>query len=301
MNGWFLCRLLTAFLVATAVRAAVVFETDSPYHHIRVIDLAGVRTLSFDGSMESRMSLQDPLQGHFEYIDYFHMPWLWRSNMTHVLMIGLGGASIQRAYQYYYPHVQVETVEIDPTVLQVARDYFHLKESPSLQVHLADGRVYLRRTGAKYDSILMDAYQKNRYGSFIPYHLVTREFCQLANEHLSEDGVLAYNVIGSLRGFRADILGAVYKTLNSVFPHVYLFPATGTYNVVLIATKSAQPVTLATLNQRAERLINQQRIRLPGFRSRLLSFRADAPPTTADSPILTDDYAPVDGLLSRVK
>ena len=61
--------------------------------------------------METRMALRNPLQGHFEYIDYFHMPWLWRNELTNVLMIGLGGGSVQRAYQHYYPNVKVETAE----------------------------------------------------------------------------------------------------------------------------------------------------------------------------------------------
>ncbi|MEW6304724.1 MAG: spermidine synthase, partial [Verrucomicrobiota bacterium] len=113
--------LWVALLVlASPASGVVVFETTSPYHNIRVIDDRGIRTLSFDGSMETRMSLQQPLLGQFEYTEYFHMPWLWNRNITNVLMMGLGGASIQRSYRYYYPKVKIETVEIDSTVLEVA-------------------------------------------------------------------------------------------------------------------------------------------------------------------------------------
>src|SRR5688572_15116631 len=150
-------------------QARVVFETTSPYHHIRVIDQQGLRALSFDGSMETRMSLRDPLTGHFEYTEYFHMPWLWHSNLTNVLMVGLGGGSVQRAYEHYYPQVTIETVEIDAMVVRIAKEYFGFKESERQRVHVMDGRVHLRRTGTKYDAIIMDAYVKNRYGSFIPY------------------------------------------------------------------------------------------------------------------------------------
>src|SRR5262245_1132429 len=94
--------------------AAIVLETTSAYHHIRVIDQDGLRSLTFDGATETRMSLNDPLKGHFEYTEYFHMPWLWNAQLTNVLMIGLGGGSTQRAYEHYYPDVTVETVEIDP-------------------------------------------------------------------------------------------------------------------------------------------------------------------------------------------
>src|SRR5438105_764134 len=185
---------IVAMLVASSVAAhsagaagspTIIFETTSAYHHIRVIDQDGVRTLSFDGSMETRMSLQNPLRGHFEYTEYFHMPWLWNAQLTNALMIGLGGGSTQRAYEHYYTNVTIETVEIDPEVVQIARNYFHFKESPAQRVHVSDGRVFLRRSQAKYGVILLDAYVQHRYGSSIPYQLATEEFFQLASDHLT--------------------------------------------------------------------------------------------------------------------
>ena len=94
--AWLVCVGMPFF----ATRAEVIYETTSPYHHIRVMDEYGMRTLCFDASWESRMSLQDPLKGHFEYTEYFHMPWLWNPAITNVLMIGLGGGTTQRAYQH---------------------------------------------------------------------------------------------------------------------------------------------------------------------------------------------------------
>src|SRR4030095_3528631 len=126
---WNKCRLALLFIVGLLPfglilqpeAAELVFERTSAYHHIRVVDEQGVRTLAFDGSFETRMSLQNPLQGHFEYTEYFHMPWLWL-NLSNVLMIGLGGGSTQRSYQHYCPTVNVETVEIDPMVVQVGQE-----------------------------------------------------------------------------------------------------------------------------------------------------------------------------------
>ena len=55
----------------------VIFERISAYHHIQVYDERGVRTLSFNGSWETKMSLTNPLTGHFEYTEYFQMPFIW--------------------------------------------------------------------------------------------------------------------------------------------------------------------------------------------------------------------------------
>jgi spermidine synthase len=291
------------WLVATptllTARASVVFETTSPYHHIRVVDNQGIRTLSFDQSQESRMSLANPLAGHFQYTEFFHMPWLWNPAMTNVLLIGLGGGSIQRAYQHYYPHVALDTVELDPVVLEVAKKYFFVTETPTHKVHISDGRIFLRRTQKKYDAIILDAYKSGRYGSYIPYHLVTKEFFEIARDRLTENGVVVYNVIGTLQGWRADILGSVYKTLKAVFPQVYLFPATDSWNIVMVASRNPLPVTLPHAVQRAAELVAEGRVTMPTFKTRAAAFLPKIPPTSLRADVLTDDYAPIDGLLAR--
>jgi spermidine synthase len=275
----------------------VVFETTSPYHHIRVIDEGRLRVLTFDSATESRISLDNPLLGHFEYTEYFHLPWLWNDQLKTVLMIGLGGGSTQRAFQHYYPEVSSETVELDPKVIQVARDFFQLKESDKLKVITGDGRVHLRRTQKKYDTILLDAYTANRYGSFIPYSLATKEFFALASDHLTTNGVLAYNIIGTIEGEQESIVGAIYRTIKTTFPRVYLCPAVSSQNVVVLATKSSEPWSLLQLNRKADELIQAKRMTFPNFKTRLRSLQLEPPLSAANSRVLTDDFAPVDGLL----
>jgi spermidine synthase len=295
---WSPLALLPAVFFALDVPsfAQVVYETTSPYHHIRVVDEHGLRTLCFDDAMQSQISLKSPLQGHFEYTEYFHLAWLWNPRLTNVLMIGLGGATTQQSFGYYYPGVTNRSVDIDPVVVQVARNYFSFKESPRQKITVEDGRVFLRRSTEHYDLIILDAYVHGRYGSAIPQHLATTEFFTLARDHLSTNGVLAYNVIGTLNGWNADLVGAIYRTLNSVFPQVYIFQAASSQNLVLIATRSPARADLNSLRQRAFALTQSGLIKLPGFRSRVERLRPQPPPSATRSPILTDDYAPVEGL-----
>jgi len=275
---------------------AVIYETTSPYHHIRVVDQAGVRSLCFDNATQSQIVIGAPLKGHFEYTEYFHMAWLWNSRLTNVLMIGLGGATTQQAFEHFYTNVTVTSVEIDPAVVKVAKAYFSFKESNRQKINVEDGRMFLRRSSERYDLIILDAYLHDRYGSAIPQHLATKEFFELALDHLSTNGVVAYNVIGSLDGWQADLVGAIHRTLHTVFPQVYVFPASSSQNLVLVATRSAVKVDLNGLRQRAAYLTQQGLIKLPTFRTRMEKFRAEAPPNAVRSPILTDDYAPVEGL-----
>ncbi len=298
-KGYWLVPLL-ALGAAVASRAAagtLVYETTSPYHHIRVVDEDGARTLYFDSSPQSRMSLEDPLRGHFEYVDYLHLPWLWKDDIRSVLVIGLGGGSLQRTYQAQHPGVEVETVEIDPAVVESARRFFALRESDRMKVVAADGRLFLRRSTRAYDLIVLDAYTTNRYGSGIPYSLVTREFFQMVREHLADGGILACNVIATVEAGRNRILAAVYRTVKTSFPSVSLFSAEGSGNVVLIASTAAEEVTSAELARRADRLAGSKAATAPRYRDLIARRLAVPPEGGAEALVLTDDFAPVDGLL----
>jgi spermidine synthase len=290
--------ILTGLVCRSQIPGTVVFETTTRYHNIRVIDNLGLRYLSFDGSTETRMSVADPLKGHFEYTEYFHLVWLWNDRLTNILMVGLGGGSVQRAFEYYYPKLQIETVELDPVVVNVAERFFNFKKSPRQVVYIADGRQFLQRTTNLYGAIIMDAYHSSRYGSFVPYHLTTKEFFEIALSKLTTNGVIAYNVIGTLSGFQSEIVGSVYRTMKSVFPQVYVFPARESMNVVLIGTRSNIKATTQSLTAKASYLLRNRIVNFP-----LLVQRASAhtlPPADFNQcEILTDDFAPVDDLLRR--
>jgi len=292
------CAVLAAACLLAGlppVGAGVIFERTSPYHHVLVLDTGGVRTLSFDGSQETRMSLRNPLLGHFDYTEMFHLAWLWNTNIQRVLMIGLGGGSTQRSFLHYYPKVTIDSVDLDPVVVNVATNLFFVPVSERHRIHLADGRVYLRRAKRDYDLIVLDAYISNRYGSYIPPHLVTRQFVELARDHLGPDGVLAYNVIGTLQGWKSDLVAALVRTLNEVFPVVYYAPAATSKNVVLLACRSSKIMTGPRLQARASQLIRQRIITLPTFFQRMNALRqVPVPPNR--TPVLTDDHAPVEKL-----
>jgi spermidine synthase len=277
--------------------AQTVFEKYSPYHHVQVVDEGDSRMLSFNGTRETRMSKRNPLQGHFEYIEYFHMPWIWNHDIKRVLMMGLGGGSAQRAYQHYYTNVSVDTVELDPVVVAVAKEYFGVVETPQHKIYNDDGRVFLRRTANKYDLILMDAYTTSRYGSSIPPHLITKEFFTLAKDHLTKNGVLAYNVIGVVDGWQGEMIAAAYRTMKEVFPQVYMFKAESSYNTVFVVSLSPERFDSGRVQRDAAALVSSGKVKYPGFRERLRSFVATPPRTAASAKILTDDRAPMEGLM----
>jgi spermidine synthase len=264
----------------------VIFERISQYHHIQVYDEDGVRTLSFNGSWETKMSLADPLKGHFEYTEYFQMPFIWNPDIKTVLMAGLGGGSTQRAFQHYFTNVVVDTVELDPAVVEVAETYFHLKPSPILRLHTNDARVFLRNS-------------TTRYGSSLPPQLTTKEFFTMADGRLTTNGVLGYNIIGQIAGTREKLVAALYHTMKSVFPQVYLFPADESENIVFIATKSKQPATWSQVQQDGNARIRSGLVTLPTFGARMRNFLNRPQLAVTNTLILTDDNSPIEESLMQ--
>jgi spermidine synthase len=299
IRGFPIRILLLAALLCAPLRlhAAAVFSTYSAYHYIEVLDEGGMRTLSFNGSQETRMYRDVPLQGHFEYTEYFHMPWLWNTNVKRVLMIGLGGGSTQRSFQHYYTNVFVDTVELDPAVVKVAKEFFQVKETPTHRIQTNDGRIFLRRSTNLYDLIIMDAYATTRYGSSVPAHLTTMEFFTLARNHLTTNGVLAYNIIGQMQGWNESFVASMYRTMHWVFPQVYLFPAEDSMNVVLIATRSAEHFDAARVQKQGAALMRDRVVTLPLFATRLKAFENVPPVGAARASVLTDARSGVERLL----
>ena len=63
----------------------------------------------------------------------------------------------------------VDSVEIDPVVVDVAKRYFGMPDDPRLRVFTGDARQYVANTKERYDIVVVDAY----YSDSLPFHLAT--------------------------------------------------------------------------------------------------------------------------------
>ncbi len=236
--------LLAAGAAAQTVGISrILLEKDSVYHRIRVHEDASWRYLRFDRSLQGGMLLKDPTISPLRYTDYVHLAWLFPPTIQRMLVVGLGAGSIPKRFLWDYPQVSVESVELDPMVVDVARQYFAVTDGPRHRVIVQDGRQYVRRAEGRYDVILMDAY----FAEGIPFHLVTREFFQQLKAKLTPGGVVVANIVGALGGSNSKLFRAIYRTYAAEFPGLYLFPvgfSTGkeeetTRTILLFATQGA--------------------------------------------------------------
>jgi spermidine synthase len=133
---------------------------------------------------------------------------IYPGELKKVLMLGLGAGSISTYFGRFMPDVSIDVVEIDRRVIEVAKQYFGLRETERVRYLDADGRVFLNRNKGLYDLILLDAYR----GGFVPFHLLTKEFYALLKERLTPGGVIASNVHDGTKLYHSTV-----KTLGEVF------------------------------------------------------------------------------------
>jgi spermidine synthase len=156
-------------------------------------------------------------------------------------------------------------VELDPTVVAVAREYFGFDGG----VIVNDARSYIRRTDKRYDLVVFDVL--NGY-SVVP-HLLTEEAFTEIKAILSPDGILTVNTLGfeSHLSTEDPYEKALYKTLSAVFPYVSVkTTGYGFQNFVFYC--SDYPLTL-----------DSQFVSIDIF-------------PDEETPVFTDDYNPVETL-----
>jgi spermidine synthase len=222
-----------------------------------------------------------------EYTRFMTASLMYPKQVHSILEIGFGGGRTAWYLHRFLPDVQITSVELDPTVLDMARKYFGIKDEPNFQVVNRDGRSFLADSKNRYDVILIDAYR----GPFVPFHLLTKEFYEIVKAHLAEGGVVAQNVEPSTMLFDSAV-----KTINSVFPQLDFYLAEG--NVVTVAYDGDSRST-ADLNRMADE--RQGAFRLRYDLRKMLGERRHLPPNNIGAidpkaKILTDDFAPVETL-----
>ncbi|WP_193187559.1 fused MFS/spermidine synthase [Nisaea sediminum] len=208
--------------------------------------------------------------------------------------IGGGGYSLPRAWAATVPAARLVVAEIDPAVTVAARDHLWLDLSaPGLEIHHRDARALLQSLPKEpqFDVIFGDAF----HDISVPTHLVSREFHGEVAARLRPDGFYVVNVVDGARNPR--FLAALVHTLAQDFGDVAIWREAGeqtgvspegriTYEVVASASGAPVPAIHSAFGIRR----TWQRIPIGD-----LMDPGSEPPV-----VLTDDFAPVDRLLSGV-
>lgn len=276
-----------------------VYQEESSYQQLRVRDDDLFRYLILDRTFHAVMWKADPIQLYLPYSQAMVMALAWAPEASRGLVLGHGGGSLAKWLGRYWPELELDTVEVDPSVARVAQDYFGYAPPENHRVYVKDARAFLQSHSTQYDVIWIDAFARH----MIPFHLTTREFYAEVRRHLAPNGVLAVNLASSGEGGDLVRERAVVATLRTVFPNIETFAVKGPWksrqgqarNLIFIAGAPVDRGSPEEFEARTRHLIDARR--MPHEARELWSARREAPwPAGA---VLTDDFAPYDLLIGR--
>ncbi|WP_199742203.1 fused MFS/spermidine synthase [Streptomyces triticirhizae] len=249
----------------------------------------GGRTLVLDGLRHSYVDLDDPEHLEFAYVQAIASlidtayP---AGEALDAYHLGAGGLSVPTYLDAVRPGSTSVVSEIDPGVIEIDRERLGVATGERLQVRVEDARLGLRRIADdSRDLVVGDAFG----GVSVPWHLTTREALADIGRVLRPGGLYTVNMIdhGELAFVRAAV-----RTLDAEFEHVAVAGRPGAFEGEgggnFVATASDTPFDAEAWGERvAER----------GSGWRVVEGAALAE-WIGEARVLTDDFAPVDQLLT---
>lgn len=256
---------------------------------------ASARVLVLDTIRQSHVDLEDPTYLGARYAEGFAAvvdrvrP---RGAPITALHVGGGGFTMPRYVRATRPGSRSVVLELDPSVVRLARDRLGLVTGPDLRVVTGDARLSIRaQAPRRFDLVIGDAFG----GLTVPWHLTTREFLAEVRRRMRPDGAYALNVIdfpplGFARAEAATLL-ASFRHVALLAPRSYL-DRRGGGNFVFVA--SDRPLPMAAWRTRLAR----PEARTDSGEPTLVAARQAVAAFARGGQVLTDDFAPVDQLLT---
>ena len=272
-------------------------DTESAYYCIAVVDDVDDpdgRTLVLDRLRHAHVELNDATEVQFGYIRRFadaSGPYLDRlERPVDILHVGGGGFTFPRYLEATRQVTSQTVLELDPRVFEVAQEQLGFVPSDAIEVVVGDARRSIERLpDDRFDLVVGDAFG----GLAVPWHLTTTEFNEEILRVLRPSGMYVMNLIDypPLGFVRAEA-----ATAAETFKHIAVIAASTTLggqgggNVVLVA--SGEPLDVVTVRARMGEWGESAE-------TTILVDPADVAAFVDEATVLTDDFAPVDQLLSR--
>ena len=285
-------------IVAIAIVGAAALATTPPdcqqetaYFCARIEmdpDRPGGRALWLDTLRHSYVDLENPEYLEFRYAELVGdvlatLP----DGPLRSLYVGGGGFTFPNYISALRPGSTHVVLELDGALVDLAERELGLEIGNGIDVIVGDARLGINQPGiGEFDFVLGDAFA----GPSVPWHLTTEEFLRDVSDRLDGEGLYAMNLIDyPPYGFAKAEAATVY----AVFPHVaviappsYLDGSRGG-NFVLVGSQVPidQDAIAARLTDRGS--------------DSIVLVDAMAAAWHAGARVLTDEYAPVDQLISH--
>lgn len=275
-------------LQSVSLAAELIHEEKSLYRDINVMQTGSRRCLIFNVHRGDRNQTCVDVDNRDELIfSYTKMSFaglLLNPEPKKILIAGLGGGTLPLAFNDMFPDAEIDVVEVDQAVVNVAKGFFFFEENANMRVDVNDARVFVKRAGIlgeKYDFIILDAFG----GDYIPEHLLTQEFLEEVKAIMTDDAVLVANTFSTSRFYDHESV-----TYQRVFGEFYNFKLPTSGNRIIITQLEPLPPrgNLVAEAQALAPRLEKYGVPLLEYPNRL-STRVD---WDMSRRILTDQYSP---------
>lgn len=273
-------------------------DRETQYFCIRVVDASAqvpfgtARAMVLDHLVHGINHRDRP---HLLVSDYVHlMDELARAQLggqaatASYFFAGGGAYTHPRALRHLSPGARITVAELDPQVTETAASSLFL-DTRGMRILHEDARIALQRlSGERFDVIVGDVF----HDVVVPYHFTTREFAALVRARLGEGGLYVMNLVDAPDD--PLLVKSIVKTLSAEFAHVHVWigdKAVFGYRSTYVISASGRDALPRTLHSRAG--LPRSWVQVS---ERLL--RSGTP--LESLPLLTDDRAPVERLVSRL-
>jgi predicted O-methyltransferase YrrM len=198
------------WLASFVARQPVVRRSSEHHPHLEVAVVKGRKVL--DGAMVNYSfgGLHEVFREAFERLE------VGKRDIKSVLLIGLGAGSVVHLLRRDFGvRAPITAVEIDPVMVDVAREHFDLDGWRNLEVVVADAAEWIARATRRFDLVVIDAF----YEAQVPASLRTAEFARDLRERIAPGGWLLFNQVSNRPAARTDALACAelfQKVLGSV-------------------------------------------------------------------------------------
>ncbi|HEV2218360.1 MAG TPA: fused MFS/spermidine synthase [Candidatus Dormibacteraeota bacterium] len=269
-------------------------ERESAYNYIQVVQDGTVTELILNEgqAIHSVYDSTDNLtHGYWDYLllaSSFQPAQPSAINPKSIAILGLAGGTTARQYRLAYgDSIDITGVEIDPVILAIGHQYFHLGDARAHEV-TSDARYWIATQAGHYDVVVLDAYRQ----PYIPFHLTTKEFFAQVRQHLNPGGVAAVNVGRTSTDYR--LVAAIASTMAAVYTNVYVIDDRSTNNTLVYGT--TEQTTLDDIRHNLGQVSAPLASDVAGEAlqpGRLL-------PSPYHGQVYTDDLAPVEQLIDEI-
>ena len=147
----------------------VIFETSSELNeHIQVVQIGNTRKIKVD-DIEQSISHTSPMCERLYWGKVIEVVKKEVPELKKALIFGFGGGTIAHLLSQNFAGAEIIGVELDPVMVEIARDYFDIGSIPNLRVIIEDALRVAVAPGEynlkehDFDMLLVDVYVGQKY------------------------------------------------------------------------------------------------------------------------------------------